>query len=469
MKIGSEILDGLVPQNLDAEKGVIGAILLDPKLLSRVADIIAPSDFYALANAILFRTLVALDASRVPTDATTLLERLRTDGDLKEIGGAAYVAEVLHSVPYASNAEYHARIVKDLALLRGVIHATTETLREAYEPTDSPQGVLDRAEQRLQALGKGRGDELATAAQLATEVGDHIDDVAERGRHLGLATGFAGFDETIGGLFPGELTILAARPSVGKSALAAQIADYAANKGTLTYFASLEMTGRELAMRSICSISDVNSRAIRTNRLTGEDRTRLSNGMVQFARRKLVVDCRSCLTVEALARTIRRLAADGLSLAVVDYLQLLTPSDQRQKRYEQVSYQTRCLKLLAREAQIPLMVLCQLNRQSVEGDRVPQLHHLRESGSIEQDADVVLFIHRPEGGFVIPNPDKSEGAPKVTKADYAADLIIAKNRTGPVGLVHLDWKPKYTRFACWNARRLLEEEHPGSGRKEMDF
>ncbi|MCK9569788.1 replicative DNA helicase [Candidatus Pacearchaeota archaeon] len=475
--MNSEILDRLPPHDLSAEKGVLGSVMLDPSRLGRVSDIVSAADFYAAANATLFQTLLDLDAARLPIDGTILLSRLRADNNVDLVGGAAYLAEVIHAVPYAENAEYHARIVKDTSLLRGIIQASTESLREAYELSESPRDVLGRAEQRLQALDKRRGSELATASQLATEVGDHIDAVAERGKHLGLSIGLHEFDEIVGGLFGGELIILAARPSVGKSAMASQIADHVASSGHLVYFASLEMSGRELAMRSICAIAQVDSRRIRTNRMDADDRSRLADGMADFAGRKLLVDSRPDLTVESFGRTVRRLAGDGLAIAVVDYLGLLTPSDAKVKRYEQVSHETRMLKLLAREVQIPLVVLCQLNRQPAEEKGHPQLHHLRESGSIEQDADVVLFLHRPEEGVMVPNKDKANGSPKFVRADWPAELIVAKNRSGPTCRISLDWEPKYTRFACWNSPREHAKDAPGfepafsdfGGQTEMGF
>ena len=450
MPSNEELLDRMPPHNLEAERGVIGSVLLDPACIGKVSDILRPEDFHADAHARLFREVLAMDAARQPIDVVTLLNRLRVRGEIEAVGGAAYLVELSHAVPYAANAEYYARIVRDKALLRGLIHASTEAIRDAYDGGDEPTALLDRAEQRLLAIGGKRGSELSTAAQLAIEVGDFVDEVSERGKHLGIPTGFADMDSQIGGLFGGEFIVLASRPSVGKSALAAQIADYNARSGRMVYFASLEMTGRELAMRSICATKGVDSRTIRTNRMMDEDRRLLVEGIAEYGQTSLIVDTRAMVTVESLGRTVRRLIPNGLSLVVVDYLQLMTPSNPRAVRQEQVSYQTRALKLLAREIQIPVLVLCQLNRAATEDTGPPQLHHLRESGAIEQDADTVLLIHRPEEGIMISDPNGKKGAKM--KADWPAELYVAKQRNGPTARFKLDWEACYTRFNCWGAQ-----------------
>jgi replicative DNA helicase len=441
------------PANIDAERGVIGSVLLLPSCLGDVADILRPEDFYVGVNGSIFATMLALEARRQPIDALTLLEAMRNSPTSGDVDLRVHLTEAVHATPGAFNAVYYAKIVRAKSILRTLIASATETLQAAYADKAEPQAILDRAEQRLQAIGGTHESDLVTAAQVAIEVGDHIDAVCERKQHLGLPTGLPDFDERIGGLFGGELIVLAARPSVGKSALAAQIADYAGRTGRLVYFASLEMTGRELAMRTICNIANVNGQSIRNGRVTTEDRGRLVDGMASYAQRRLLLDTRGDLTTEALCRTIRRLVKDGLELAVVDYLGLLTPSDTKVKRYEQVGQQTRALKLLARETGIRLLVLCQLNRATSEESMPPQLHNLRESGSIEQDADTVIFIHRPEDGIMVPDPDDKR---KKVKADWPAEVIVAKQRNGPTGRIKMDWEAKYTRFSCFRTPAYSE-------------
>jgi replicative DNA helicase len=361
--MNSELLDRMPPASLDSERGVIGSILLDRRCLGDVAEIVAADDFYADANRRLFATLVAMDFERRQIDVTLLLERLRSNGELEAVGGAAYLAEVLHSVPYAVHASQYARIVREKAVLRAVIDASCDSLRDAYAAAAEPQAILDAAEQRLQAIGARRAVKHATAMDLAAEVTHYIEQ-ARQGRGLGMETGFPVFDKKFGGLFGGEFIVLAARPAVGKSALASQIADYNASSGRLTYVVSLEMSGRELALRSVCREAGVNGQTIRAGRLDDEAVTRLTHKINLYSRKNLLVDRGIDMTVEVLARSVRRLMPRGLTLVVVDYLSLLTASDQRQPRHEQVANQSRALKQLARETQLPIVVLCQLNRSA---------------------------------------------------------------------------------------------------------
>jgi replicative DNA helicase len=464
--MNSEILDRLPPQDVEAEKGVLGSILLDPELTYDVSLILRPDDFYSDANRRLYGHVLAMHDARQRIDTILLMNRLVQAGEVEAVGGAAYIYELFHKEPYAANAVYYAKIVREKSILRAIIHASTESLREAYQGTIPSQTILDHTEQRLQAVGEKRGSELATATELAVEVGDYIDKASQQGNHLGLPTGLYEFDERIGGLFGGELIILAARTQVGKSALSAQIADYSGSAGRLTYVVTLEMTGRELATRTICNICSVNSQRIRTGKITPEDRGRLAQGMAEFSQRKIILDKRFDVTAEAISRTVRRLVRDGLQLVVVDYLGFVTPTDTRVKRYEQVSHQTKVFKALARETGVCVMILCQLNRETMQEKGAPQLHHLRESGSLEQDADMVLFIHRPDEGIMIANPDERSNVKQV-KAEWPAELIVAKNRNGTTGRIKLAWEPIYTRFSCWNKQNNYDPslgEHDGSDR-----
>ncbi len=444
----SELLDSVLPCDADAERAVIGSVLLLPACLDDVAEIVQPNDFYSPVWQAVFAEMLALGSRREPIDAVTVVTRLRQRPIAENGTLDAAVAKALHDTPHALHATHYARIVREKAMLRGLIRASTESLRAGYAAEENAERLIDEAEQRLQALSTRGQTELVTATQLAMQVGDHIDAVCERGEHLGLPTGLTQFDESFGGLFAGELVVLAARPSVGKSALAAQISDYLASSGRQVYFASLEMSGRELAQRTICALANVDNQVIRKARLLPEDYQQITKAMRQYTERAIVVDTRADLTVEALARTVRRLATKGLELAVVDYLGLLASSDRKAKRYEQVGHQTRALKLLARETGVCLLLVCQLNRASAEDGAVPQLHNLRESGSIEQDADTVLFIHRPYDGIMLPDPDNRRNK---IKADWPAELIIAKQRNGATGRLKLDWEPRFTRFSCWDS------------------
>lgn len=446
-----ELLDKMPPASLEAEKSVLGSVLVDQRCLETVAAIVQPDDFYHAQHAAVFGVMLALEAARKPVDVVTLLNelhRVRPDADLPWSG---VLADCGSAVPHAAHAAYYARIVRDKSILRGLIRTGGDMIQAAHDLDANPQKLLDRTEQQLQAVNQRQEAKLLTADALAIEVSDWIDEIADHGKHLGLPTGLVEFDEKVGGLFGGELIILAARPGKGKSALAAQIADYAAATDRLTYVASLEMSGRELALRIICSLAEVSGRVIRTNKITPEQRGAIAEGIAQYSRRRVLLDSRGDMTVEDFSRTVRRLSRDGLELAVLDYLGLLRASDTtaKRQRYEQVQHQTRVLKTLARDTGVRVMVLCQLNR-TVEEDTPPQLSALRESGSVEQDADVVLFIHRPEGGIKI--PDTENKRQKVT-ADWPAELIVAKQRNGETGRFKLDWRPHITRFDCWGVVR----------------
>jgi replicative DNA helicase len=273
-RVSSEILDRLPPHNLDAEKGVLGSLLLDPNLCDDVATILRPDDFYADANQKLFGHLLAMHDAGGRIDATLLMERLSTAGDLVAVGGAAYLAEVVHAVPYAANATYYAGIVRDKATLRALIHASTEILRDAYEPTLDPQEMVGRAEQTIFAVHDQRStDQITTIHDLLVEAFDRIDARLEHGEGMGVPTGFQDLDNLTGGLHDSEFIVLAARPSMGKTALATNIAEYVAIESNVpTLFVSLEMARLELAQRMLCSQGRIDANKFRSGFLSKEDR-----------------------------------------------------------------------------------------------------------------------------------------------------------------------------------------------------
>jgi replicative DNA helicase len=440
--VGSEILDRLPPHNLDAEKGVLGSILLDPNLADDVATIVRPDDFYAEANQKLFASLLAMHDEGRRIDATLLLERLRSAGDLEAVGGAAYLAEVIHSVPYASNAVYYAGIVRDKATLRSLIHASTEILRDAYEPTLDPTELVGRAEEQIFAVHDQRTtDQITTAHDLMVEAFDRIDARLAGTAGVGVPSGFTDLDNLTGGLHDSEFVVLAARPSVGKTALATNIAEYVTIEANVpTLFVSLEMARLELAQRMLCSQGRIDANKFRSGFLSAEDRKKLVEASAKLGKAPLYVDdtpARSCTEIAACARRLKR--KENLGLVVIDYLQLIQPDDPRDPRQEQVAKMARRLKGLARELRIPVLCLAQLNRQAdagKEGHR-PKLSQLRESGAIEQDADVVMFLYRD---YETREEAREKGLEGVV------DLIVAKQRNGPTGDVKLAWFDKHTRF-----------------------
>jgi replicative DNA helicase len=443
-RVSSEILDRLPPHNLDAEKGVLGSLMLDPNLCDDVVVILRPDDFYADAHQKLFAHLVAMHDEGGRIDATLVLERLRTAGDLEAIGGPAYLAEVLHAVPHAANAVYYAEIVRDKATLRALIHASTEILRDAYEPTLDPQEMVGRAEQAIFAVHDQRStDQIVNIHSLMVEAFDRIDARMERREGVGVPTGFQDFDNLTGGLHDSELVVLASRPSMGKTALATNIAEYVAIEANVpTLFVSLEMARLELAQRMLCSQGRIDASKFRSGFLSKEDRSKLVEASAKLGEAPFWVDDTPNRTVTEIAACARRLKRkQKLGFVVIDYLQLIQPDDSRDPRQEQVAKMARRLKGLARELKIPVLCLAQLNRQveaGKEGHR-PRMSHLRESGAIEQDADVVMFIHREEYYHT-----REEAQEKGIAGQ--ADVIVAKQRNGPTGDIKLAWFDKHTRF-----------------------
>jgi replicative DNA helicase len=435
-RVTSEILDLLPPQNLEAERCVLGSILLDSRCLDDVAAIVRPEDFYAEANQRLYGHLLAMHDRGRPIDTVLLTSALRAAGDLEVVGGMAYLAEIGLAVPTAAHAAYYAKLVAEAAKLRSVIHAATEMLRNAYAPGATSDALVAEAEKVLGTIKTGLASNAPVSAQDAViEAIEYLTAIHERGQHAGRTTGLTRFDADIGGLFGGELVILAARPGIGKTALATQTAYHLAQRGKAVYFASLEMSRVELMLRIACGLANVSNQAIRTGRVADDETTALSDAMREVATSRLWIHDSPQLSAADIRRASRRL--DGLAMIVVDYLQLVAPPDRRVQRYEQVGQTTRALKAMARELGVPVLVLCQLNREAEKLDR-PTLSNLRESGSIEQDADVVTFLHRP------PKPIEHDGQ------KWDAEWIVAKNRNGPSNRTYrLTWHPEQTRYECW--------------------
>ncbi len=441
-KVSSEILDRLPPHNLDAERGVLGSLLLDPSLCDEVVLALRPEDFYAEPNRRLFSHIVAMHDEGKRIDATLLVERLKQKGEYEAIGGAAYLAEIIHSVPVAAHALYYANIVREKAMLRDLIHASTAILRDAYDPTLEPDELVSRAEERIFSVHDLRArDQITPINDVLLQAFEEIDRRMQGGA-AGIPTGFTDLDELTGGLHPSELIILAARPSMGKTALAMNIAEHVAVKASVpTLFVSLEMSRQELAQRMLCSRGKINGRKFRSAFLSAEDRSKLVEAASVLSKAPLYIDDSPSRTMTEIAAAARRLKRKvKLGFVVIDYLQLIEPDNPKDPRQEQVAKIARRLKGMARELNIPVLCLAQLNRQAeVSKDNRPKLSHLRESGAIEQDADVVLFIHREEYGM---SPEEAQEQNVVGKAD----LIVAKQRNGPTGDIALVWRKEYTTF-----------------------
>ena len=450
-RASTELLDRLPPQNSEAEQGVLGSLLLDPDLCDEVAMIVRPADFYQPHHQSLFSHLLAMHNDGLRIDAMLLVERLRKFNDLESVGGISYLGEVADSVPTAANAVHYAQIVRDKATLRSLIHASTEILRDAYDQSLDSREMLSRAEEKVFRIleEQGTGD-LASLEDVLHEALKRIDDRLQKGGGVGgMPTGYTDLDSMTGGLHEGELVILAARPSMGKTALATNIADHVAVEGQrTTLFVSLEMSRLELAERMICANGRINGHKLRNGFISPTDRAKLVTTTAAMSTAPLFIDDTPSRTMTEIAATARRLKRrEKLALVVIDYLQLIEPDNSKDPRQEQVAKIARRLKALARELKVPVLCLAQLNRQAeVSKDNRPRLSHLRESGAIEQDADVVMFVHRDEY-YMNNDEDRARVAGQ-------ADLIIAKQRNGPTGDVKVAWLQDYTRF-----ENLAREEY----------
>lgn len=454
-KISSEILDRQPPRNLEAERGVLGSILLLPEVCDDVALVVRPEDFYDSANQRLYSHMLSMHDEGRRIDMTLLVDRLKTADEYELVGGAAYLAEVLQSVPSAAHAAYYAQIVREKATLRALIHSSTEILRDAYDANTDAREMLSRAEQKIFAILDERGSgDLANIRDILQEAMVRIDARMKHDHAIGgIETGFSDFDSLTGGLHNSELVILAARPSMGKTALALNIAEYV----TMTcrvpaLFVSLEMSSVELADRMLCSIAEVNGQRLRNGTISNDDRRRLVEKAAELSAAPLFVDDTPSRTMTEIAAAARRLKRrEELGLVIIDYLQLIDPDNAKDPRQEQVAKIARRLKGLARELKLPVLCLAQLNRQAeVAKENKPRLSHLRESGAIEQDADVVMFVHREEY-YQTSEEERARCAGQ-------ADLIVAKQRNGPIGDVKLTWRKDFTRFCNSTARPYDEFE-----------
>ena len=439
----SEILQRQPPYDLEAEMGVIGSILLLPIVCDEIASLRA-DDFFDEANQKIYEHLREMHDQGQKIDITLLVSRLRTSGDYEKVGGAAYLAKLSGAVPNAAHAVFYAGIVTEKAVYRKLIEASTEILRDSYDQASDARELCAQAEQKVFAIMDGRsGNSVSSISDVLHAAMDRME-ARMSGEHVdgGCETGFTDFDTMTGGLHNGELVILAARPSMGKTALAMNIGESVAiDLKQPVLFVSLEMSGIELADRMLCSLSRVNGHRMRNGTISSDDRERLIRKANEISEAPLFVDDSPSRTVSEIAAAARRIKRreDSLGLIVIDYLQLIEPDNSRDPRQEQVAKIARRLKGVARELEVPLLCLSQLNRQAEDSkDHRPKLSHLRESGAIEQDADVVMFVHREE--YYHRGEDKAQYAGQ-------AEIIIAKQRNGPIGDVQLTWEGDFTRFS----------------------
>ena len=431
------------PHSLEAEAAVLGGILLDNTALDRVAEVVTAEDFYREAHRKIFRAATELSQRSEPIDLLTLTEALKTRGELPEIGGAGYVSELTDRALSAANIQYHARIVREKAILRGLISTAAEIVARGYEAREDVTRFVDEAEQAIyQIAEKKTRASFTRVGDMITETFRQIEQLYERKEMVtGVPTGFTDIDRMTAGLQPSDLIIVAGRPSMGKTSFCLNIAEHVAiEKGIGVAVFSLEMSKDQLVLRMLCSQARVDLSKVRTGFLAQKDFPRLAEAAGRIHDAPIYVDdtpALSALEVRAKSRRLKRTKEANLGLIIVDYLQLMRGSSGRDdSREQEISQISGSLKALAKELRVPVIALSQLNRQ-VESRQPPKprMADLRESGAIEQDADVIAFIYRDE----VYNPQSSESKGK-------AEIIIAKQRNGPIGDVELTFLHEYTRF-----------------------
>ena len=435
---------GRMPANIEAERSILGAILLDNHAYNDAAEHLKADDFSIDAHRRIYSRMMDLTESSRPIDIITLVEELDRKKDLQAVGDVGYISSLLDGVPDRPSIEHYVKIVRDKAILRGLIHVANSAIARASDQSDSADEILNEAEAQVFALSEKRiGKGFQTITEIVRNSFGSVDALLQRGQRItGLATHYTDLDEMTSGFQKSDLVILAARPSMGKTAFAMNIAENAAlDDGKVVGIFSLEMSSEALLQRLLCSRAIVDAQKMRTGSLWRDDMQKVVRAMEELAQSQLYIDDTPGLSISEMRAKARRLrqSVGRLDMLVVDYLQLMSGGSKRfENRTQEVSAISRGLKALAKELEVPVLALSQLSRapESRGGDHRPQLADLRESGSIEQDADLVMFIFREE---IYKQDDPALRG--------RAEIIIAKQRNGPIGRVELAFLHNSTRFA----------------------
>ena len=430
-----------LPQNIEAERCVLGAILLDSQLINQAVELLSHEDFYLGSHRTLFQQMVSLLESSKAIDLITLADAVDGVGQLEAIGGRSFISALIDDVPRLTNLEHYARIVQEKSTLRRLIKQSNQIISSCYEQQDEVENVLDNAERAIFDIAESKiRAGFVSLGQLAKTGFKKIEAAAGQQQMVtGIPSGFAKFDELTSGFQPSDLAVIAARPAMGKTTLALNIASRAAldSQKSVGVF-SLEMAGDQLLLRILCSEARTDAHRLRTGRLSKEEWATLAGKLGELSSAKMFIDDTPGISLLEMRAKARRLKAEsGLDLLIVDYLQLVSGGQGRfENRQQEISSISRGLKALAKELEIPVIALSQLSRAPEQrtGDHRPQLSDLRESGSIEQDADLVAFIFREE---LYKKTDENQGV---------AELIIGKQRNGPTGKVDLAFLREFTRF-----------------------
>lgn len=432
------------PQAVDVEMAVLGAMLIEKDAIAKALEVLDETAFYKPAHQQIFAAMIGLFERSEPVDLITLMEELRRRGHLEKIGGEVYLTELTTKVTSSANIEFHAHIVLEKALMRQLILSSSDVINRAYHETEDALDLLDQAEQRIFQISEQRMKKsfvsMNTAVHSTMELLESI-----HGKHSGITgvpSGFTELDNLTGGFQKSDMIIVAGRPSQGKTALVLSIARNASVMHNIPIgFFSLEMSTQQLVMRLICAEARVDAHSVRTGRLPEDEWRKLSTSVGRLYKAKIFIDDTPALGILELRGKARRLKAEhNVGLIVVDYLQLMQGPKNVQSREQEISTISRSLKALAKEIGVPVLALSQLNRAvEARGDKRPVLADLRESGAIEQDADVVLFVHRPEMYGIEKDEDGNS-------TEGVSEIIIGKQRNGPTGSVRLAFVKQYARF-----------------------
>ena len=437
------------PHSIEAESSVLGGLLLDNGAWDRVGDLLVDGDFYRHEHQLVYAAIGALINASKPADVITVFEHLQNQGHAEAVGGLSYLNSLAQYVPSASNIRRYAEIVRERSILRKLVSASDEIATAAFNPKGKQvDKILDEAEQKIFNIGE-EGSRMKQGFQsmdsLVVELLDRVQEMADNPNDItGVPTGFHDLDRMTSGLQPGDLVVLAARPSMGKTAFAINIAEHVAlNEGLPVAVFSMEMGATQLAMRMVCSVGRLDQQRVRTGQLVDDDWPRLTNAIQKMQDSQLYIDETPGLNALELRSRARKLSRQcgQLGLVIVDYLQLMSSaSASGENRATEISEISRSLKGLAKELQCPVIALSQLNRSLEQRpNKRPVMSDLRESGAIEQDADVIIFIYRDE----VYNPDSPEKG--------TAEIIIGKQRNGPIGTVRLTFLGKYTKFENYSS------------------
>ncbi len=436
------MIDRVPPQNIEAEQAVLGAMMIDKEAISKATEILRENDFYRQDHRAVYQVIVDLFSKNQAVDMVTVTEALKREGKLEDVGGIQFITYLANAVPTAANISYHAKIVEEKSLLRQLISVSTQIAGAGYEGTEDVNSLLDNAERMILGVSERKiSRDFAPIKEVVMSAVDRIDELYnKKGGITGIATGFIDFDHLTSGLQPSDLILIAARPSMGKTALVLNMAQNVAirEKKSVAFF-SLEMSKEQLVQRMLCAEASIDSSRLRIGELEDNDWEKLIWAADSLSRADIFIDDTPGITVMEMRAKARRLKVEhNLQLIVIDYLQLMQGSGKKsgENRQQELSDISRSLKALARELNVPVIALSQLSR-SVESRQVkrPMLSDLRESGALEQDADLVAFLYR------------EDYYDKETENKNITELIIAKHRNGPVDTVKLFFHKQFTRFA----------------------